>query len=293
MKDQSRAFVYAISAILFWSTAATAFKISLRFLSPLELLVLSSFFSSLILFFVLLIQGRITVLFKASTSDYLRSAALGFLNPYLYYLVLLAAYSRLLGQEALVLNYVWPIVLVLLSAALLRQPLTVKAFVALLLSFLGVVLIATRGDLRAMRLSDPLGIALALGSSIFWALFWIYNVKDRRDEVVKLCLNSFFGFLYSLLTLLFSAGLRIPPLVGLLGTFYVGLFEMGLTFVLWLTAMRLTRTTALISNLVFLSPFVSLLLLHFIIGERLYISTFIGLVLIVAGILLQRYRSGS
>jgi len=293
MRDQSRAFVYALSAIGFWSTMATAFKITLRYLTTIELLVFSSFFSLLFLLIILLIQGKMSDLWSASVSDYARSAVLGLFNPYLYYVVLLAAYSRLLGQEALVLNYVWPIVLVLLSAVFLRQPLTPKTLLALLLSFLGVILIATRGELRSMRFSDPLGIAMALGSSVFWALFWIFNVKDKRDEVVKICLNMFFGFVYSLITLILTEGIRVPPLPGWLGTVYVGLFEMGLTFVLWLKALRLARSAALISNLVFLAPFVSLLLLHLIVGERIYASTFTGLILIVAGILLQRYRSGS
>ncbi len=272
---------------------ATAFKITLRYLTTIELLVFSSFFSLLFLLIILLIQGKMSDLWSASVSDYARSAVLGLFNPYLYYVVLLAAYSRLLGQEALVLNYVWPIVLVLLSAVFLRQPLTPKTLLALLLSFLGVILIATRGELRSMRFSDPLGIAMALGSSVFWALFWIFNVKDKRDEVVKICLNMFFGFVYSLITLILTEGIRVPPLPGWLGTVYVGLFEMGLTFVLWLKALRLARSAALISNLVFLAPFVSLLLLHLIVGERIYASTFTGLILIVAGILLQRYRSRS
>ncbi len=270
---------------------ATAFKISLRYLSSVELLVLSSFFSLLFLLIVVLIQGKITQLRIASGLDFARSAVLGLFNPFLYYIVLLAAYSRLLGQEALVLNYVWPIVLVLLSAVLLRQQLTAKTVLALLLSFFGVILIATRGELRSLRFSDPPGIAMALGSSIFWALFWIFNVKDKRDEVVKICLNMFFGFVYSLLVLLLTEGARIPPLPGLLGTAYVGLFEMGLTFVLWLKALKLAPSAALISNLVFLSPFVSLLLLHLIVGESIFLSTFIGLILIVGGILLQRWRS--
>jgi drug/metabolite transporter (DMT)-like permease len=291
MRQKSRALVYALSAIGFWSTMATAFKISLRYLSSVELLVLSSFFSLLFLLVVLLVQGKITHLRITSGLDFARSAVLGLFNPFLYYIVLLAAYSRLLGQEALVLNYVWPIVLVLLSAVLLRQRLTPKTVLALLLSFCGVILIATRGEWRSLRFSDPLGIAMALGSSIFWALFWIFNVKDKRDEVVKICLNMFFGFVYSFLVLLLTEGIRIPPLPGWLGTVYVGLFEMGLTFVLWLKALRLAPSAALISNLVFLSPFVSLLLLHLIVGESIYLSTFIGLILIVGGILLQRWRS--
>ena len=84
MRDQSRAFVYALSAIGFWSTMATAFKITLRYLTTIELLVFSSFFSLLFLLIILLIQGKMSDLWSASVSDYARSAVLGLFNPYLY-----------------------------------------------------------------------------------------------------------------------------------------------------------------------------------------------------------------
>ena len=63
---------------------------------------------------------------------------------------------------------------------------------------------------------------------------------------------------------------------------------MGLTFVLWLKALKSANSPAVISNLVFLSPFLSLFLLHFVVGEELSFITFLGLAIIIAGILLQR-----
>jgi drug/metabolite transporter (DMT)-like permease len=178
--------------------------------------------------------------------------------------------------------------LVLLSVVFLRQRLGAAVLAALGLSFAGVLLIATRGDFRSLRFSDPMGVGLALGSSLIWASFWLLNVKDRRDAVLKLCLNFLFGSLYSLAALAIFEGFTLPAPVGALAVAYVGLFEMGITFVLWMRAMKLAGNTALIGNLVFLSPFVSLLLLHFVVGERLFTSTFLGLALIVGGIVLQR-----
>ncbi|HUV09194.1 MAG TPA: DMT family transporter, partial [Spirochaetia bacterium] len=286
-----RAFLYAGGAIGLWSTVATVFKLTLRYVAPLELVAFSSLVSFLVLLTLLLFQGRMGRLLSSSPREWIASAALGLLNPYLYYVVLFAAYSRLLGQEALVLNYTWPITLVLLSALLLGQPFGARSLAALLMSFAGVVFIATRGRFTDVRFSDPLGTGLAVGSSLIWALFWIYNLKDNREETVKLCLNFFFGSIYSLVTLLAIRGPLALPQAGWPGIVYVGFFEMGITFVLWLKAMRLARRAALISNLVFLSPFLSLLFLHLILGEELFLSTLLGLVLIVGGILLQRYRS--
>jgi len=89
---------------------------------------------------------------------------------------------------------------------------------------------------------------------------------------------------------LVSSELRVPPVNGLLGAAYVGVFEMGICFVLWLLAMKLTNNTARISNLIFLSPFLSLLFIHFLLGEDILPATFIGLSLIIIGLLCQRIK---
>jgi len=68
---------------------------------------------------------------------------------------------------------------------------------------------------------------------------------------------------------------------------------MGLTFVLWLSALRLTRSTSRIANLIFLAPFLSLIFINFVLGERVRGATLIGLVLIVVGLLLQGRRSSA
>ena len=61
---------------------------------------------------------------------------------------------------------------------------------------------------------------------------------------------------------------------------------MGLTFVLWISALRLSRNTAQVSGLIFLAPFLSLVWIHQVLGEAIHPSTLVGLVLIVGGIIL-------
>jgi drug/metabolite transporter (DMT)-like permease len=53
-------------------------------------------------------------------------------------------------------------------------------------------------------------------------------------------------------------------------------------------AMQLSASSAKIGNLVFLAPFLSLVFIRFILKETLYITTFIGLIFIIAGILIQQ-----
>ena len=286
---QQRAYVSAGTAILFWATVATAFKLCLQTLGVLELLAVSSLTSCLVLSVVLAATGSLRNIFAWPPRAYLRSMGLGALNPLLYYLVLFKAYALLPAQEAQPLNYTWPVVLVLFSVLFLRQRATWWVFAALAVSFSGVAVISTHGDVFALRFTNLLGVGLAVGSSAIWATYWILAMRDDRDPIERLLVNSLFGTLFVLVLTLASGQLRVPPLAGVLGGMYVGCFEMGVTFVLWVRALKQAENTALVSNLVYLAPFLSLVVIHFVLGEEVKASTIAGLLLIVGGIGVQRF----
>ena len=293
MKQQSRAYLYAGAAVLAWSTVASAFKISLRHLEPAELLWVAAVVSTLVHGLLLLLRGELAMLRRWDAMEWLRSALFGLFNPFLYYLVLFEAYDRLPAQEAQPLNYVWPVVLVLFSALFLRQAVRPQQLLAMLLCVAGVAVISTRGDLLGMNFTDRTGVLLAVGSTVIWAGYWLLNMRDRANPVARLFANGLFGALYVSIWLLQSGELRMLPVAGLGGAVYAGVFEMGITFFWWMQALRLSRTTAQVSGLIFLAPFLSLVVIHFTVGEPIYTSTLTGLVLIVAGLVwLQRAGRG-
>ncbi len=291
MEKQKRAYLYACVAVLLWSTIASAFKISLRHEKDvLILLFYASVVASAFLFLYLLFLKKLKLLKAFTRQDYLRSALLGFLNPFLYYAILLKAYSILKAQEAVTLNFIWPIMLVLLSIPILHQRIKPKSILAIVISFLGVFVIATEGNVLGFRFTNTVGVLLASGSSVIWALFWIYNVKDKHDEAVRLFVNFAFGTVFIFLSILLFSELKIPNRYGFIGAVYVGLCELGITFLVWLKALRLSKTTAQVTNLIYLVPFFALVLISIlIVEEKILLSTVIGLVLIISGIILQRF----
>jgi drug/metabolite transporter (DMT)-like permease len=286
-KNQKLAYIYTALAILFWSTVASAFKLSLREISPYQLVFYASLSSAIILLILLSLQGNIKQILEIKRDHLVRSSLLGLINPFIYYLVLFNAYHRLPAQIAQPVNCTWAVLIVILSAPLLNQKIELKNLGAILLSFLGVVVVTSRGDLAEFIKADITGVLLAFSSAFLWALYWILNVKDKRDQTIKLFLNYSFGTLY-LLMLSFTRHFNLTiSLTETIGPIYVGLFEMGLTSFVWLKALELSESTAKISNYVYLFPFISLIFIHFIVGETILLSSFIGLVIIVAGILLQ------
>ena len=294
MERQKKAYLFAFLAVLFWSTSASAFKICLspeRLNVPvLPLLFGASLVSSVTLFLHLLLCRKVGLLKSLSRDDFARSAFLGLLSPFLYYIVLFKAYSILPAQEAQPLNFVWPLVLVLLSVPILKQKIYPRDIAAILISFFGVLIISTEGRLLSFKLTDPLGVALATGSSIPWALYWIYNVKDKQDEAVRLFLNFTVASVYVFILMLSAGELQAPSWFGALGMTYVGLFEMGITFLIWLKALKLAKNTASVTSLIYLVPFLSLIVIYFMLDEKILPSTIVGAVFIVGGIMFQKLR---
>ena len=287
--NQRKAYLFALTAVLCWSTVASAFKLALQYLDVYQLLLYASFTTIVVLFTILAAQKKLGLIRRFSTMDYLKAAILGLMNPFLYYIVLFNAYSLLPAQLALPLNYTWPIMLVLLSIPLLKQRIKPLTVMAVIISFAGVVIISTRGNLSTFEFVNPGGVALALGSSVIWGLYWIFNMKEGGHTLARLLIIFCFGFVYILIaTLIFSNPLAID-VRGLAGAVYVGLFEMGVTFVFWLKALEYSSNTAKVSVLIYLSPFLSLIWIHFLVGEKIYPSTIIGLGVIIGGILVQNY----
>ncbi|HLN55179.1 MAG TPA: DMT family transporter [Bacteroidales bacterium] len=286
-----KSYIYALIAILFWATVPTAFKISLGQLGILQMLTLASVTSAIVLFIAMIADGKASLLKKSTSRQLLNSALLGLINPFIYYIILLKAYSLLPAQVAQPLNMIWPIILVFLSVPLLKQRIPAKSFIALFISFAGVYIISSQGKVLNPGQSNPQGILLATGSSVFWAFYFILNVRDKRDESVKLFLNFMFGSLYLIITMLVTGGFAEPfTAKGILASVYIGLFEMGITFLFWLRALQLASSTDKVSNLVYLAPFMSLILVHFILREHVYYTTLAGLLLIVLGILIQNRK---
>ena len=290
MQYQKKAYFYASFSILAWSTVASAFKIALRELQITHILFIASLTSAIALLTIIILQAKIPLLLRQTRREISNSAICGLFNPFLYYLVLFKAYYLLPAQQAQPLNFTWPIVLSLLSIPLLHQPMKLRTFVALLVSFSGVLVISTHGDILSLHFSEPLGVFLATGSSVIWALFWILNVRDHRDNVVKMAMVFSFGTIYITITLFFSNGFSMPMSASLIAAIYIGLFEMGLTFLCWLNALRLSGESARISNLAYLAPFLSLIFINRIVGEEIHFSSIAGLTLIVSGILIQSIR---
>lgn len=284
------AYRYALITIFLWSTVATAFKLALNDLSVNQVLFIASCSSALVLCLVLVWQSRIQDLVAYFFRHWRPLLLLTLLNPLLYYQVLFRAYDLLLAQQAQAINYSWAICLSLLSVLWLGQAMTKRDVFTSLLAYLGVVVVASGGDFMQLFASHAIGVLWALGSTFIWAVYWVLSKKYDLDPLLSLA--AMFCLSVPVLALLsLPEGKLALTSTGFYASLYVGVFEMGVSFVTWLLAMKYAQHVSRIANLIFLSPFISLLWINGVLGEAVLPSTLAGLAMILAATLLQQSQS--
>ena len=281
-RREGRAVACALTAVAMWSTVATAFKLGLMTMRPVQLLALASVFS----LFVFTAAWGILRPRPARRRDLWKAAGLGLANPLAYYLILFEAYDRLPAQIAQPINYTWALVLAMLAVPLLRQRLSGRTLAGIAVSYIGVTVLVTQGQALHVNRLDGAGVLFALASTVVWAGYWIMAARLPLHPTQQLLPAFAVGTPCVLAACALSVGL--PPLTHRNFVFgmWVGMFEMGLAFLAWNRGMTLTRNAGRLSQLIFLAPFLSLMLIDRVLGETTHATAWAGLALIVAGLML-------
>lgn len=292
MKSSAKPVIFATLAVLSWSTVATAFKVALQTMSTFEMLFVACA-TALIIFTVwILITGSWHELRLLTPSLWIRFAILGLVAPVTYYLMLFKAYDLLPAQVAQPINYIWPILLAILIAILERKPIPRSKYAGMIVSLGGVVFIS----LGSSHISGDIslaGIILAIASAGLWGLYWMINdsLKNKVSEVTSLFLTFLFGMSYLFVGNFFTPIEHLEP-QSLFAGIYIGAFEMGLPYICFGVAIRETKNPALINQMCYLAPFLSLFFISIILEEPIVSSTYVGLALIIGGIIFNQYIAG-
>lgn len=282
------ALACGLGAVGLWSTMATAFKWALEFSSPIQLIAIAVTVSWLFFAARLVYQGKISQLKTISGGTLRRCFALGCINPVLFYGVLFTAYDLLPAQDAMAINYTWGLTLPFIAACFSRVLPSITEASLALLSYVGILIIVTDGNLTSFEFDNVTGVALAIGSTVLWGLSWVLNklIVERANVDAELALLLNFTTAVPILWVTLSITGSLPSLNSgtVLGGIYIGLFEMGVAFVLWMKAMQLTDTPIRVSSLIFLAPPLSLVFIATVLGESVATSTLVGLVFILVGL---------
>lgn len=175
-------------------------------------------------------------------------------------------------------------------AAVMHRPVRNRLYIGMALSFAGVAVISLGGSAIGGAVLSPSGLMLAFLSAMIWAGYWILNekLKGHLDETVKLFMSFLAG---SVLLVACSplAGWEFSSADGLRASVYVGIMEMGIPFFFFSYALARADNVALVNQMCYIAPFLSLFFISVIVGETIVITSYIGLALIVGGVVYNRY----
>lgn len=284
--SEKLSYIYASLVVFLWASTAAVGKLVLENLNNLQVLFYTSLFASIGLFLIVLFQKKLHLIKKYKTIDYWHFALMGFVGVFLYYIFLYAGLMYAPAQEAFIVNYTWPIWVVIFAIFILKEEFNIKKLIAILLGFIGVYIVATNGNLTSFNIANIKGDLFALAGAITYGLFSVYGKKYNYDKIVSMMFYYVFTFFFiSINTIIFSEIPKIT-LFEFVGLVWLGVFCSGLAFVFWFLALK-HGDTAKMSNIVFLTPFLSLVYIYFLLDEKILVSSIIGLVLIVLGIIVQ------
>jgi len=279
-------YIFAGLAVILWGSTAAVTKLLLGGLDSWQVLFFNCLFAFLGLLAVAVLQKK-TVLVRGYTKkDFLVFAGMGFLGPFIYTLFLISALSRLPAQEAFIINYLWPVMTVIFAVFLLKEKTTGVKVLGTVVSFLGVVIVVTRGAIWDLQFSNSAGVLFAGAGAALFGLFSVLGKKQIHEKLTSMTIFYFFGALYSLISVILFSDIGRITLTQLAGVVWLGAFTSGLAFVFWFMAFQ-KGDTAKMSNLILLTPFVSLVYIYFLLGEKILPSSVLGLLVVVAGIAIQ------
>lgn len=285
----NKGYIYVSISILFWSTTATAIKLLLINLNNIQVLFYSSLIGAIALFIISLLQGKKNLIRSYSKKDYRFFILMGFLGVFSYYTLLYGGLQFSTAQEAFIINYTWPLWVIVFSSLILKEKLNTKAIFAILIGFFGVYLIATKGNLFSFSSENLFGNMLAFSGAIFYGLFSALGKKYEYEKFTSMTFYFLFGFLFTAVFSIIFSNIAIPNIYEIIGLIYIGIFPSAIAFVFWFKALK-EGETPLMSNLVFLTPFISLIFISLILKEEIKIISIIGLILIIGGIVLQKIK---
>ena len=280
-----KAYICAAISIFLWSTFATSSKLLLGAFGNYQVLCISSLIAALALLCAVIVTGKFKFMKKYRLKDYAIMALIGLPGTFFYYVFYYAGADRLPASQAFTVNYMWPIMSIVFACIILKERLTPRKCIAIAVSFAGVAIISG-GGLFNFDKNILIGILFCLMGAVSYGLFTALNTKYEYDVFVSMMINSLVAFVLCFVIIAAKGELFLPNLTQTLGFTWNGIFVIAIPNATWILALN-CKNTSKISNLAYITPFLSLIWTFLILREPINIYSIIGLVVIVLGILIQ------
>nr|WP_247604018.1 DMT family transporter [Providencia rettgeri] len=277
--------MYALACVLIWSFIPIVSRLGQAGMDSFQFLFWSNLISAISVVIVALGSGyKVSKLFILPRNTIKKVFILGFLDC-LFYLLLYYGYSIENGIAVLVIQYSWPLIIILLSVVLLKDKLAGRQIVGIIIGFIAVIITFTKGQITQLHVENPTALLLVFSGAFCFALMSVFSRQYSIDPYISTVWLFIFSTLTSLVLLLLFSEVQLPSKAAFWPTLINGILINGVSYILWFKAMN-TGHSAKIASVVFLSPVLSVLWLVLILSDPFEIAYIIGVLLvIISGVL--------
>lgn len=255
MTPRAHATLAGLAAIGLWASLAVM-TAATGTIPPLQLLAMSFGLAGLLGLAVLARRGDVRVALRQPP----RAAVLATAALFGYHALYFVALKRAPVVEANLVNYLWPLLIVVFAAMLPGERVRPVQIAGALLGLAGAALVVTRAQALALAPEHAVGFLAALGAALTWAA---YSVLNRRyaavpsAAIVGPCLAT--ALLGGVAHLLFETTV-MPTGAQWLAIAAMGLGPVGAAFWLWDTGTK-RGDLAILGTLSYAAPLLSTALL--------------------------------
>lgn len=282
MNNKLKGTIYVLLCVVLWALVPVVAKTGQTSLDNHQFLFWSSLTSFLVLLAAVVFTGNLSAFKENTLKDWLFLSVLGLLGTYLYYLFLYLGYSKATGMEVLVVQYTWPILIVIFSIFILKEHLTLRKSMAIILGFSGVALVLTKGEFQNIDIKNGSVMALVAGGAACFALFSVLSKKIKKEPFSVVSIYFFVATIASFISMLSYSELALPSKLEVMPILLNGILVNGFSYVLWFLALKSTEASYL-APFVFIAPILSAFYLILFFDEPFIAVYGIGLCFVVAG----------
>lgn len=280
-------YIEALFAVIVWGASFIATKVALKEVSPVTVVWLRFFMGVVILGMAVMMRRQFVL---PGRREWVYFALLGFLGITFHQWL---QSNGLETSEAATTAWIvstTPVFMALLGWFLLKEPLGWTKALGLVLAFLGVLVVVSKGDLGSVsvgRFGAP-GDKLIMVSAVNWAVFSALSRRGLKLHPASLMMFyvMLFGWLFTSLLFLTTKGfleIRALTFQGWMGIAFLGVFCSGLAYIAWYDALK-TLATAQTGVFLYIEPLVAVVVAFFILGEAITLASLVGGTIILFGV---------
>jgi len=282
MKSQNKGNLFGIVAILFWTTLGL-FTVLTGNIPPFELVSISFFVASIIGLIMLRVQRHsFSLLFKVPLSAWI----IGVSGLFGYHFFYFFAVKNAPAVEANLLNYLWPLLIVLLSALLPNERLRWYHILGALFGLVGAFLLVSKNGSIELDSQYTLGYIFAILAAFTWSSYSVISKKLSHIPTYSVTGFCIVTTILSLLCHITFEETIIPNMTQLITAILIGLGPVGGAFYVWDYGMK-NGDIKVLGSLAYLIPLLSTFLLIIFSSAEMSFNIAIACLLIVCGSLIS------